>query len=124
MKIKRFTVPLYGYKVVFIRLPAKWDVETAARLGRILKSAGCDDDLIKTQLEEYKNGDVNGGVHFYNFKKALSIVVINYCTSPDKEIEVIAHEKRHLEDRIMEWATVKDAESAGLLAGWLAKKMK
>lgn len=36
--------------------------------------------------------------------------------------EVYAHEKRHIEDRIMKWASVDDIESAGLLAGFLGTK--
>ena len=33
-----------------------------------------------------------------------------------------SHEKRHIEDRVLEWYSVNDIESAGLLAGFLGEK--
>ena len=35
---------------------------------------------------------------------------------------VYSHEKRHIEDRVLQYASVDDIESAGLLAGFLGEK--
>ena len=50
------------------------------------------------------------------------LVVFYPMSSEDVQAEVYYHEKRHVEDRIMEWASVNDIESAGLLAGFLGTK--
>ena len=50
------------------------------------------------------------------------IAVVFYPFSNEEEkAEVFAHEKRHIEDRVMEWASVDDIESAGLIAGFLGR---
>ena len=123
MTIKRFKVPLYEYKVIVVMLPAKTDEEYVNILNKLLKYLGASEEHIDETVQDFKNGDTNGGVHFYNFKKTTSAIIVYHCTSHNKLIEVIAHESRHLVDRIMEWGSIKDHEAAAYLSGFIAVKM-
>lgn len=123
MIVKKFKVPLYEYKVVVVMLPDKHYAGDANYLYKLLKHLGASEEYIDETVEDYENGDTNGGVHFYNFKKTTSAIIIYHCTSQKKLIEVVAHESRHLVDRILEWGSIKDHEAAAYLSGFIAVKM-
>lgn len=72
------------------------------------------DDIIYQSTHNYECGDCKSNpahgfaiVSFYNLSKNI--------------INVSAHEKRHLEDFILSYLTIKDKETAAYLAGYLAE---
>lgn len=73
--------------------------------------------VIDNIIHNYKNG----GETFRNLNKC-KILVIFYAMENDYErAKVYSHEKRHIEDRLLQWFSVDDIESSALLAGHLGK---
>ena len=122
MIIKKFKIPLYDYEVTYIRL-AHIDGEDK-QVEKILTRMGANAESLNNTLDDMRNKRVDGGEHYFNLQDGKSVVIIFPCRSNDKLISIIAHEKRHLEDRVLQWASVNDIESAGFLAGYLAKMMQ
>ena len=116
----KFTLPIYNIKITLIQIEDKFDFQGVKK---VLSTINVQDEYLEEVQENIENGSYNGGVTFRNMKM-LSIVVIFYpMKSETIRAEVYSHEKRHIEDRILEWMLVKDIESAGLLAGYLGIKL-
>lgn len=121
MKIKRFKIPIYEYDVIYVELTKSSHEIDEMRV--LLENIQCNSDDIKETLQEMKEGVKNGGNHFYNLSSLISIIMIHYHDNQSRKKATIAHEKRHLEDRILKHYRIDDIESAGLLSGWLARKI-
>ncbi len=115
----KFTLPIYDMKITLIQIENKFDFQ---RVKKVLSTINVQDEYLEEVQENIENGSYNGGSTFRNMKM-LSIIVIFYpMKSEIIRADVYSHEKRHIEDRILEWMSVNDIESAGLLAGYLGKK--
>jgi len=120
MKITRFKIPLFDYNVKLIKVESNKDADSVVKALKPLK-------LDSEDLEEYKedviNGKYNGAYHIYNFNLKLSVLLMYQHNSEKEYLETLGHEKRHLEDRILQLYGIEDIETAGLLAGYLTKKL-
>lgn len=115
----KFTLPIYDMKITLIQIEDKFDFQGVKK---VLSTINVQDEYLEEVQENIENGSYNGGATFSNMKM-LSIIVIFYpMKSEIIRADIYSHEKRHIEDRILEWMSVKDIESAGLLAGYLGKK--
>ena len=121
MKIKRFKIPIYEYNVIYVELSGS--PKEADRTKILLEDINCDIEDIEETVQEIKDGSVNGGLHLPNLLKLTSLIIIYKHNNEIKKKATIAHEKRHLEDSILKHYSVNDKESAGLLSGWLARKI-
>jgi len=66
---------------------------------------------------------MQGGIHFYNSSTGEAMIVLFGIVDEMWFDNILSHEQRHAEDRIMDFYSVNDIESAGLLSGLIAKKM-
>ena len=122
MKVNRFSIPIYDYDVIYIELHSDDSVEEQiAIITEELTLMKTNEQYLDETIQEIKDGSKNGGNHFYNLSKSVSLIMIYPHDDPDRLRATIAHEKRHLEDRMLKHYRVKDIESAGLLAGYLSK---
>lgn len=119
MKKTTFQVPLYGVDVTLLQVEGKDD---ALALKKEMKRLCCDQESMDTTIDNVEQGCMDGGDTYRNFAVRKMLVIFYPMSSEDARAEVYCHEKRHVEDRIMEWASVNDIESAGLLAGFLGTK--
>lgn len=119
MKKTTFQVPLYGVDVTLLQVEGKDD---ALALKKEMKRLCCEQESMDTTIANVEQGCMNGGDTYRNFAVRKMLVIFYPMSSEDAQAEVYCHEKRHVEDRIMEWASVNDIESAGLLAGFLGTK--
>lgn len=118
MRIERFTVPIFGWSVTFADASSNFDISKLEKYFNIIQ-------LSKEDVEDIKNNKDNegGGVHFYNSNIMESLIIIYKCNTELKRKNVIAHEKRHLEDRILKHLSIKDIETAAFISGYLAEKI-
>lgn len=118
MKTLKFDIPLYGIHVDLVQVETKDDKDGAIKFMRAIK---CPQEFINEITDYIERGCFNGGNTYRNLD--LKDILVIFCPMSDEETraEVYAHKKRHIEDRIMEWASVDDIESAGLLAGYLGR---
>lgn len=120
MKKKTFTIPIYDFEVTFIEVESKNDKEQVVELMTLFD---CNIDDIR-ELERYVDNEyMNGGDTFRDMRKKRFLVVLSPCESEEKRREIINHEKRHVEDRLLEWVGVHDIEASAYLAGYLSKFM-
>ena len=121
MKITKFQIPIYDYNVVYIELAGGTIDEQIKIVTDELVEMKTDQKYIDETVYDIKNERKNGGNHFYNLTRLVSVILIDPHDDTDRLKGTIAHEKRHLEDRILKHYRVKDIESAGLLSGYLAR---
>ena len=117
---KEFKVPIYDFRIIYIEIESK---EDAKKIEPILQRLRFDEDDMIEIKENIEKKRYNGG-HLYRLvKHKLFIVLIYPSSSVNERRKTISHEKRHIEDRILEACLVSDMEAAAYLAGFLSEKI-
>ena len=118
----QFKIPIYEVDVCLIQS----DGFDFSAMDRVFKSFGLPisavDELQDKILEQdYKDC---GETHSNMRMRKICVVFYPFSDEDDFELqrEIYDHEKRHIEDRILDYFGVKDYESAALLAGYLGKQ--
>ncbi len=96
--------------------------DEAPYIERLLKVIDSKREHVVEILDAIRRGAVNGGETFRNFRHRQMLIIFYQMEDEETRAEIYSHEKRHIEDRIMEYFGVKDVESAGLLAGFLGRQ--
>jgi len=118
MKKKIFNIPIYEVKLTLLQVEKKDDFYS---LKRALGKEGIPNDDIKKTQDIIENEMVNGGDTWYNLDKRIIAVVFYPFRNERDKVEIYCHEKRHVEDRILQYFRVDDAEGSALLSGYLGK---
>lgn len=114
-----FKIPLYYVDVSLIQVESNKDADSVES---ILKSIKADKEYLEDTVNCIKRGCCNGGDTYRNLDLKKMVVIFYKMTHKRERNNCYSHEKRHIEDRILEWYSVNDIESAGLLAGYLGEK--
>ena len=114
-----FKIPLYYVDVMLVQVESADDAE---EVGTLLRNIKADREYAEDTVNAIKRGCTNGGDTYRNLDLKKVVVIFYKITSERERNNVYSHEKRHIEDRVMEWYGVNDIESAGLLAGFLGEK--
>jgi hypothetical protein len=118
MKITRFKVPIYGFKIIFVEFEGKQDVEKCAKL---FKQEKIPQYRIDETTKDLTNEVLDGGVTDTSVTEFKIVLSIYPCSSERDRRNVIAHECRHAADRILKACSVDDLEAAAWLQGYLAE---
>ena len=86
-----------------------------------MRAIECEQEFIDEFIDYIERGYYDGGNTYRNFDFKRILVIFYPMSDEETRAELYAHEKRHIEDRVMQHASVDDIESAGLLAGYLGK---
>ena len=117
MKKYEFQLPYYKVDVTLLQVDGK---EDESRVAEILKSMDAKDP--EYALDIIRRGAVNGGDTYRDLNNKRMLVLFYPMEDNTHRAEIYSHEKRHIEDRVLEFYGVNDIESAGLLAGFLGEK--
>lgn len=117
MKTYSFKVPMFDYDIKLIQIEGKKDY---AQVKKIEWLQGIPDEDREEIFKNAKEDVCDGACVLRNLNMRQLIVVFYRFESEEKKVSVYAHEKRHVEDRIMEHLQIEDFETAGYLAGFLA----
>ena len=115
----KFNIPLYDFDVTLLQIESKGDKEDVVKF---MKGIKCQEQFITGVTDYIEKGAINGGETYRNFDLRKILVIFCPMKNESTRAEVYSHEKRHIEDRVMQHASVDDIESAGLLAGFLGRK--
>lgn len=115
----KFDIPIYNIRVDLIQVENKEDSSGVVRFMQTIK---CTQESIDEVTEYIKRECVNGGVTYRNFDLRKMLIIFCPMENEETRAEVYSHEKRHIEDRVMQHESVDDIESAGLLAGFLGRQ--
>lgn len=114
----QFKIPFYNTIVILVQVEGKEDADSVIALMRRWKI----EDEENYDYYGIMNGAVNGGTTYRQMERKR-IFVLFYPFQNDRiKDEVYSHEKRHIEDRILEFFGVNDVEASALLAGYLGAK--
>ena len=116
MKMVRFSVPPYKVNVALIQVEGAADEERAKEC---CEEMGLGDKDTSAVLNAIKSGGHDYGDTFHDFMHRQILVVFYRMTS--SRTNAYGHEKRHVEDRILQWCGIDDMESAAYLAGFLSE---
>lgn len=119
MKKLSFKIPLYDVDVTLVQQESKDDWKAVHAL---MTSMKCKEEHIESVRDYIERGCFNGGDTFYNFDLMKVLVLFYFQRTERIRAKLYSHEKRHIEDRVLQFASVDDIESAGLLAGFLGEK--
>lgn len=120
MKKTKFNVPIYGYDVTVIEIEGKRD---KAKVRKEMEEVKCTQEHIDSVADGIDKGNYNGGHTFRNLDIMSFLVIIYPCKDEATRREIINHEKRHVEDRLLQHCGVEDVESSAYLAGYLSRFM-
>ena len=114
-----FEIPIYKVEVNLIQVMSD---EDSKEVEQELLDMEAQKEDIDTVIEDIVTNCRNGGYTFRNLDKKKFLVIFCSMDSDRVRAEVYAHEKRHIEDRLLAAYNIDDIESAGLLAGFLGEK--
>ena len=117
MKKMEFQLPYYKVDITLLQVESEKDADKVATF---LKSMDVEDP--EYVLDGIRRGAVNGGETYRNLDNKRIVVFFYPMEDNTHRAEIYSHEKRHIEDRVLEFFGVNDIESAGLLAGFLGEK--
>jgi hypothetical protein len=117
MKKREIHINIYEYDVTYIEITSPKDKRLVED---VMVEMGCSEDDLNDIRFCFDNGFVDGGFTFRNLFKKTFLVLVFPCTTKEYRRMVVNHEKRHVEDRILEHCEVKDIEAAAYLAGHLS----
>lgn len=120
MKKIEFKIPIYDFDVTILEIESK---EDKAEANTILSSVIPNKESIDEVLSYIEDGSMNGGDTFRNMLYKTFIVVLYPFKDIETRREVINHEKRHIEDRILEYCGISDIEASAYLAGYISRFM-
>jgi len=117
MLVLKFKTEIYDWVVTYIEITHKDN-----HIKKKLKKHGLSKAYIKDRLPHIKKNH-QGGDHVCNYNFRESIIVIYNCKSKKAKTNVVAHEKRHLEDSILTHWGINDREANATLAGYIAEML-
>ena len=118
MKVTKLKIPMYDFDLTFIEIESPKDEHDASKYLNEIKMPKEDANNIKRQIRE---GATNGGDTWRNFPLKKILMIAFKCESERKRRNIINHEKRHVVDRIMEWASIHDIETSAFLDGYISE---
>lgn len=120
MIVTNFKVPIFEFEVTMVEIESSKDADLVTPIFQKVKMA--QEDIV-SEIDTIRKGCFNGGNTYRNTHLRKFVVVLYPFTSQRARINVISHEKRHVEDRILEHCLIDDMETAAYLAGFLSEKM-
>ena len=117
MKMIHRMIPLYDIDLYLIQLESYNDIDDEA-FSELYSVLGHDyyTNLIKEITEDKPVGGANT---IYSPGDKAGVVIFNPPESRDRSIATYGHEKRHIEDDIINHVGIEGLEAAGYLAGFL-----
>lgn len=119
MKRKEIKIPIFDWDLVVLEVESDKDYSHLQDFKEVNVSAE-DYNEIKDGI---RNGIFNGGLSFSNSDLNKSVIILYKMESELEKLKTLGHEKRHIEDYILQELDIHDAETAGLLAGYLAGEL-
>lgn len=119
MKYRHLSIPYYNSELLVVQLEKD---TTWKEVKAVFKKYGFSNP------KKLKNIEVNkyiydGGWTLKLYKQRQFAIIITRCSSENKRINILLHEKRHVEDYILDMCDVHDIEAAAYLAGYLGGKI-
>ena len=120
MKVKKVKIPIFNHNLNVFEVTSKRDTDKLLKELKPFKMLNEDDEK---EVRENIENETDGACTYYRKADCTLVVIIYLQTNETRRREVLAHEKRHVEDNILNTLGIDDKESAAYLAGYLAKEV-
>lgn len=117
---KNIHIPLYDFNITYLEVESKSDVSDVRKE---MNKLNANKEQIEEVLDNIINDRRDGGETFRNLNLKKFLIIIYRCSNERKRRNVINHEKRHIEDRILKYIGISDIEASAYLAGFLSEYM-
>ena len=115
MIYKKFRLDYFDWDIHFLEVQSKEDLPEIKKIFKKLNISG------KPIFKEVKKDYQGGGWHICDNLKGWSMIFIYRQVKKAKRFQDISHEKRHMEDNLLQWFNIKDSESSAMLSHNIAK---
>ena len=116
MKQIKFDVPIFDIEVILIQIES---IEDKDNILNLMKDYEATEEILKELDDNISNNRTDGANTYWSSGLHRAITVFYEMEDQERKDVCYAHEKRHIEDRILEFCGINDRETAGYLAGWL-----
>jgi hypothetical protein len=114
---KIIDIPIYDWDVTFLIVEDKKDIPDLNKWYNLFQARYMGD--LNKEFDNIKNA----GQTFIDRTAQKILVTIFPCTNFAEKLVTIGHEKRHVEDLILEECGINDKEAAAYLSGYLSQHM-
>lgn len=114
-----FKTPYYDYNVTLIQVESDKDADAVCKY---LAKEKIEKEYIDEIREYITGGYRNGGETNWNSRTKRIIGLFYEFLSDTDRANIYSHEKRHIEDRILQHCKVEDIEASAYLAGYLGER--
>jgi predicted CopG family antitoxin len=115
----KIKIDVYGWEVAIYLFESPEDVDVYKKLTKHKKGQQKETD---DMLEEVAKGHTNGGLTVSYSNRTTQVLI-----HPEQDIyellNVVLHEKRHVEDFIIEHLNLSGGECAAYLSGFIGEKL-
>lgn len=119
MRHTSFKIPIYDFKVTILQIESPKDWKEALVYFKNMK---LEEESIYGEQDSITRGCTNGGSTYRNYDLREFLVVFYPMTDKNSLYNIYGHEKRHIEDRLMEWGNINDIEAPAFIAGFLNER--
>lgn len=116
-----FTLPVFDHRIVYLQTKSPKPAELSEFRSFYRKHFK---DVPDSTIMECVTDPTGSGAWtaYDSMQRTGAIIIYNTYTLPDL-MNLLHHEKRHLEDYILKNMSIRDGETAGNLAGFLGEKL-
>ena len=117
----KIKVDIYDWVIHYIKITTKNDY---LKLSKLFKKLQVPNEDLQEIINIVKEDRKDGGEAFINTGGKFSIMILYKSTNLKDEFNIFCHEKRHIEDRILDYLGIDDIEAAAYLAGYIGSSIK
>ena len=118
MKKKIIKVPIYDFTITFVEVEKEDD---KCAISKLMLSHELPKELIDEVKDKIEKGCIDGGLTTTRPSSHEIFVLLYKSSNETKRRNVVNHEKRHVEDDILEITKVEGQEASAYLAGFLSE---
>ena len=112
-----FTIPIYDFDCTSVQLKEK---ENPKKILKLLSEHNIGEEIKDEITTNIKNEYMDSALVLTNKNARLLLVILYPISSMERFVNIVAHEKRHMEDKITEAVELENGEGTAYLAGYLA----
>ena len=110
---------MFYFDVTLLQVETKDD---SKQVEKACKAFGMESDDIESVKDNVERDCEDGGDTFRNFRFKKMLVIFYRMSSIKMRENIWSHEKRHIEDRILQFLNIDDIETSAILAGYLGEQ--
>ena len=110
---------MFYFDVTLLQVESKDEAKQVEKYCINFGMEAADIEYVKDNVERDCE---DGGYTFRNFRFKKLLVIFYRMSSSKIRENIWSHEKRHIEDRILQFLNIDDIETSAILAGYLGEQ--